>query len=193
MRSTLAVTVACGALLASLSACGSAPGTPTTTPTTGGTGAVTTTTASPTTAATSTTAADREINYQRDELCELLTAAETAEFGSRNPRPGNSFTTGSEQCQWSGDLGITIDFKLDASGVRPAEGTKSDIEVAETPAVLTKTTEKSGLCLVRIKLNKDRSAMTFGVGVLSSGRDKGYETCDVAKKVAEIVIPKVKG
>ncbi|MGW5050562.1 DUF3558 family protein [Actinokineospora sp. NPDC004072] len=190
MRSTPVVMVA---LLAALAACGAEPGTPTTAPTTTAPAtapAEATTTAAP---ATTTTQADREVRYQRDELCELLTPAEAAEFGSANPRPGNSITTGSEQCQWGGDLGITIDFMLDAAGVRPTDGSTSEIEVAGTPAVLTKTAEKSELCLVRVKLNDDRSAMTFGVGVLSAGRGKGYDTCDVAKQVAGIVIPKVKG
>jgi hypothetical protein len=189
VRSPLALVAGGAVLTMALTACaGSEQGTPVPT-----SDAPTTTTAAVPTTTTTTTSADREVAYQRDELCQLLTPSEAAQFGSRNPRPGNSFTTGSEQCQWNGDMSITIDFALDASGVEATEGTTSDIEVAGLPAVQTQTKLETGLCTVRVTLNEERSAMTIGASVLTSGRGKGYQQCDVAKEVAEIVFPKVKG
>lgn len=189
MRSSLIVVMAVVAL--SASACGDGEaGVPTPSQTDAPT---TTTTAPTTTTAATTTTGEREVSYLRDELCELLTPEETARWNVGNPRPTNSISTGSEQCQWGGDLGFTIDFTGQSDGNLAGEGTVSEIKVAGTPAVMTKTTESTGLCVVRIALNEGRSSMSFGVGVRSSGRGKGYVPCDVAKQVAEIVIPKVKG
>lgn len=148
------------------------------------------TTAPPT---TTTTTGPREVLFDDEQLCELLTEDEAARFGARNPRPTNSAMTGNPQCGWAGDVSIVIDFGTSGSGgISGPDVTSTDIEIAGTAAKLQKTTDVTVRCQVAFPLNGGNAGMATGASVLSGGKGK-YEPCDVAKKVAEIVIPKVKG
>lgn len=189
MRSTILAVVAVGAVL-TLSACSdepgeAVPGTTTQAPTT------TTTTAGPT-----TTSAPKQVSFDSDSLCELLTPDEAAKFGAENPRPTNSFQTGNPQCGWSGETSLVLDFAPTLSGRPGVSGpnvTSSEITVAGTDAWLQRIEEVNGqICQVAFAVNGGKSGFAVGGSVLSRGEGK-YEPCDVAKQLAEIVIPKVKG
>lgn len=161
-----------------------APGTTTQAP-------ATTTTAPP----TSTTPTPKQVSFDPDALCELLTPEEAARFGAENPRPTNSFQTGNPQCGWMGETSLVIDYAADAAGGIGVSGPNvktTDVTVAGTDAVLQRITDKAEICQVAFPVNGGRSGMAVGASVLSRGEGK-YEPCDVAKKLAEIVIPKVKG
>lgn len=182
MPTTARVTAACAVLLGVVS-CGGEQGSAKPAP-------VTTTT---TTAPVTTTTAPREVSFDRDQLCELLTVAEAARFGAENPRPTNSAMTGNPQCGWGGDVSIVIDFATGGwGGVSGPKVTSSDIEIAGSEAKLQKTSDVVERCQVVFPLNGGKAGMATGASVLSGGKGK-YEPCDVAKQLAEIVIPKVKG
>ncbi|MGX7825701.1 DUF3558 family protein [Actinokineospora sp. 24-640] len=145
----------------------------------------------PTTAASTTTSAGpRTVSLDREALCALLTEAEAARFGSRSPREGNSTATGNPQCQWRGEMGLTLEFS--DSGTYTPEAGATGITVDGLPAFLVPVAEEQ-FCKVVVRLNEGVSGLAMGAGVLSAGEGKGRQPCDVAKQLAEIVIPKVKG
>jgi hypothetical protein len=188
VRSTILVLGACA--LIAVAGCGGEPGvaTPgTTTP-------VPTTTTS-TEAPTTTTSAPKQISGDPESLCELLTSAEAGTFGAENPRPNNSIKTGNPQCGWVGETSLVIDYASDASGgigVSGANVETTNITVAGTDALLQRITDRTVFCQVAFAVNDGKSGMATGASVLSRGEGK-YEPCAVAKQLAEIVIPKVKG
>ncbi|MFC5286795.1 DUF3558 family protein [Actinokineospora guangxiensis] len=160
-----------------------------------GTATQPTTTAPSTTEPTTTTTTPKQVSFDREALCELLTPAEAAKFGAENPRPTNSFQTGNPQCGWMGETSIVMDYGADASGGIGVSGPNvetTDITIAGTDALLQRITDKTVFCQVAFAVNGGKSGLAVGAGVLSRGEGK-YEPCDVAKQLAEIVIPKVKG
>lgn len=167
-------------------ACGAEPGVPAP----GATGRPTTEPVATTAGPTTTSTAPKLVSLNREQLCALLTDAEAARFGSRSPREGNSPVTGNPQCQWRGEMGLTLEFS--DSGTYTPEPGHSEITAGGLPAFLVPV-EKDDFCKVVVRLNDDVAGLSLGAGVLSAGEDKGREPCDVAKQLAEIVIPKVKG
>lgn len=183
----LAAGTAAAALLAG---CGSSvAGQPAPTSTGSGTGSPPTSTTK--TSGSSTAPLTELTNTQ---LCGLLTATEATQLGgSETGRPTYSVTTAHPLCQWSRDTSLNIDFGKDTRSSQAPTGTgitNSPTTVAGLTAVLSHKTGTLEFCQVIVDVT-DSAAMAFGAGLHDSGKGK-YEPCDVARKLAGIVIPKVK-
>ncbi|SDD82849.1 DUF3558 family protein [Actinokineospora iranica] len=182
LSSALLLAAGCGDPVAGV------PGTPTTQ-----SSAAEPTTASSASSPPSTSSAPvKKSTFTNAELCELLTADEVAQFGAANPTPTYNGSTAHPQCQWRGEMVVAIEFGPDSSVevIRTGEGiTNTNIEVMGLPAVLQVNT-RTRSCQVLAKINGGKSSLATGIALLSGGRGK-YNDCDMAQKLANIVIPKV--
>jgi hypothetical protein len=186
------------AVAASLAGCGgSVAGQPA--PTTGSNPGSTGSTGSqaptgPTTTTTTSTAAPIA-DLTNSQLCALLTASEATQLGgSDKGEPGFSVTTAHPLCQWSKDTTLNIDFGKDTRSSQAPTGdgiTNTPTTVAGLSAVLSHKTGTREFCQVIVDVTAT-AAMAFGSGLHDSGKGR-YEPCDVARRLADIVIPKVKG
>jgi hypothetical protein len=154
-----------------------------------GTGSVPTTTTS-----TTTSSAAPLADLSNTQICALLTSAEATQLGgSEAGRPSFSVTTAHPLCQWSHDTSLNVDFGRDTRSSQAPTGagiTNTPTTVAGLTAVLSHKTGTLEFCQVIVDVT-DTAAMAFGAGLHDSGKGK-YEPCDVARRLAEIVIPKVK-
>lgn len=159
---------------------------------TSGSGSAQPTTTSPRT--TSASSAPPVAELTNTQLCGLLTAAESTQLGgSETGRPSYSVTTAHPLCQWSRDTSLNIDFGKDTRSSQAPTGTgitNTPTTVAGLTAVLSHKTGTLEFCQVIVDVS-DSAAMAFGAGLHDGGKGK-YEPCDVARKLAGIVIPKVK-
>lgn len=156
--------------------------------TTGGTG-------SESTSARTTTSVRRPLTeLTNNQLCGLLTAQEaTLLGGSDEGKPGFSVTTAHPLCQWSKDTTLNIDFGKDSRSTQAPTGegiTNTPTTVAGLSAMRSHKTGVREFCQVIVDVT-ETATMAFGSGLHDSGKGK-YEPCDVARRLAEIVIPKVK-
>ena len=183
--SRLAVGVIAAALVAG---CGSSTAGQSAAPTTGAE-QTSTTTSSP----TSSSAAPLT-DMSNTQICGLLTAAEATQLGgSEQGRPSYSVTTSHPICQWSKDTSLNVDFGKNARSSQPPTGagiTNSPTTIAGLTAVLSHKTGTLETCQVIVDVT-DTAAMAFLAALHDSGKGK-YEPCDVARRLAEIIIPKLK-
>lgn len=151
-----------------------------------------TTTEPPTPTSTSAGRA-KSLDFTNTELCELLTAAEASQLGgSTTGRPQYGLSTGHPLCQWNADTSLNIDFGKDTrSSQAPAgEGiTNTPTEVAGLTGVLSHKTGTREYCQVIVDVT-ETDTMAFGSGLHDGGKGK-FEPCDVARRLANIVIPKI--
>jgi hypothetical protein len=128
------------------------------------------------------------------QLCALLTASEAGRLGgSDKGEPGFSVTTAHPLCQWSKDTTLNIDLGKNTRSTQAPTGegiTNTPTTVAGLTAVLSHKTGVREFCQVIVDVT-DTATMAFGSGLHDSGKGK-YEPCDVARRLADIVIPKVK-
>ncbi len=128
------------------------------------------------------------------QICALLTSAEATQLGgSEQGRPSFSTTNAHPLCQWSKDTSLNIDFGRNTRSSQAPTGdgiTNTPTSVAGLSAVLSHKTGVREFCQVIVDVT-DTATMGFGSGLHDSGQGK-YEPCDVARRLAEIVIPKVK-
>lgn len=181
-RSRLAVATISAALVAG---CGSSTAGQSVAPTIG---------PQPTTAPTTSSSAAPLTELSNTQLCGLLTAAEATQLGgSEQGRPSYSVTTGNPICQWSKDTSLNVAFGKNARSSQPPTGagiTNSPTTVAGLTAVLSHKTGTPETCQVIVDVT-GTAAMAFLAGLHDGGKGR-YEPCDVARRLAEIIIPKVK-
>jgi Protein of unknown function (DUF3558) len=128
-------------------------------------------------------------------ICELLTAGEATRLGgSEQGRPSYSTNQGQPICQWSADTSLNVAFGKNSRSSQAPTGegiTNSPTTVAGLTAVLSHKTGTPESCQVIVDVT-DTATMAFLVGLHEGGKGK-YEPCDTARRLAEIIIPKVKG
>ena len=146
------------------------------------------------TTSTTTSTAAPLTDLSNTQICALLTATEATQLGgSEQGRPSFSTTNAHPLCQWSKDTSLNIDFGKDTRSSQAPTGegiTNTPTTVAGLTAVLSHKTGIREFCQVIVDVT-DSATMGFGSGLHDSGTGK-YEPCDVARRLAEIVIPKVK-
>ncbi len=134
-------------------------------------------------------------DFTNAQLCELLTADEATQLGgSPQGKPSYGLSTGHPICQWSKDTTLNIDFGKDSrsSQVPTGEGiTNTPTEIEGLTAMLSHKVGVREFCQVIVDVTST-STMAFGSGLHDSGKGK-FEPCDVARRLATIVIPKVNG
>ena len=132
--------------------------------------------------------------FTRFELCELLTSSEVAAFGGGGAgAPTNSPTSGDEACQWMGETSLVIDFGANMRSGNLKKGpniTMAATTVDGLTGVQSHDLGEIESCQVIVDIT-DHSTLAFGVAVLTSGEGK-YEPCDVANRLANTVISKIK-
>ncbi|MGQ0837166.1 DUF3558 domain-containing protein [Actinokineospora sp.] len=149
----------------------------------------------PTTAPSSsqTTSGTRE--WSGPQMCDLVTAAEAQQLGgSPAGRASFSTATADPQCSWSKDTVLILDYGkgFQSKNAKTGAGiTLTPMSVAGLSAVQSLKKSSITLCQVIVDIS-DSSTMSFAVSVHDSGEGK-YEPCDVATRLANIVIPKIKG
>jgi hypothetical protein len=157
-----------------------------------GTPDTSTTTTRPATS-TSTSAGRTTLDFTNAELCELLTADEATQLGgSPTGRPEYGLSTGHPLCQWIKDTSLIIDFGKDTrSSQAPTDAgiTNTPTEVAGKTAVLSHKTGTREFCQVIVDMT-ETDTMAFGSGLHDGGKGR-FEPCDVARRLADIVIPKI--
>jgi Protein of unknown function (DUF3558) len=135
-----------------------------------------------------------DLEFTNAELCELLTAGEaTGLGGSAAGRPQYGLSTGHPLCQWNADTSLNIDFGKDTRSSQAPTGagiTNTPTEVAGLTAVLSHKTGTREFCQVIVDVTAT-DTMAFGAGLHDGGRGR-FEPCDVARRLADIVIPKIK-
>jgi hypothetical protein len=137
---------------------------------------------------------DGEPDFANTALCELLTGSEaTGLGGSATGEPGNSTRDGAPMCSWKDATSLVVGFQADGqSGQTPSgpEFTNTPIEVAGKAAVLSKhVTSVRTNCQVLVDVGNTATVATLA-GVLTKGEGE-YDECDLATRMANIVIPKV--
>ena len=147
-----------------------------------------------TTTSTTTSSAPPLTDMTNTQICALLTATEATRLGgSETGRPSFSTTNAHPLCQWSNETSLNIDFGKDTRSSQAPTGegiTNTPTTVAGLTAVLSHKTGIREFCQVIVDVT-DTATMGFGSGLHDSGKGK-YEPCDVARRLADIVIPKVK-
>ncbi len=147
------------------------------------------------TTSTTSSSAPALTDMTNNQLCGLLTAAEATQLGgSEKGEPGYSTTNAHPQCQWSNETSLNIDFGKNTRSSQAPTGdgiTNTPTTVAGLTAVLShRQSAVREFCQVIVDVT-ETATMAFGSGLHDSGKGK-YEPCDVARRLAEIVIPKVK-
>jgi hypothetical protein len=148
-----------------------------------------------TTTSKSTSSAPPLTELTNTEMCGLLTATEATQLGgSEEGRPTYSPTNGHPICQWSNETSLNIDFGKDTRSSQAPTGegiVNTPTTVAGLTAVLSHNTGGvREFCQVIVDVT-DTATMGFGSGLHDAGKGK-FEPCDVARRLAEIVVPKVK-
>lgn len=133
-------------------------------------------------------------SYSLSELCGLLTAEEARQFGgSAEGTEGNSMKDGHDQCRWDDATSLVIGFQPGGTSANAPTGagvTNTPADVDGQTAVLSSATEPILMCQLLVDL-PDGGLISVGAAPLSSGEGK-YEPCDVAKQMADLVVPRVK-
>jgi hypothetical protein len=137
---------------------------------------------------------DGEPDFANTALCDLLTGAEAAGLGgSATGEPGNSTEDGAPLCAWKDATSLVVGFQANGQAGRAPSGpeiTNTPIEVAGKAAVLSKrVTSVRTNCQVLVDVGKTATVATLA-GVLTKG-EGSYDECDLATRMANIVIPKV--
>lgn len=137
---------------------------------------------------------DGEPDFANTALCDLLTGAEaTGLGGSATGEPGNSTQDGAPLCAWKDATSLVVGFQVNGQSGRTPSGpevTNTPIEVAGKAAVLSKRVASVRTnCQVLVDVGKTATVATLA-GVLSKGEGE-YDECDLATRMANIVIPKV--
>ena len=133
--------------------------------------------------------------FTRFELCELVTESEVNSLGggASEGEATNNPITGDEVCQWSAATSIVVGFGSNAqsSNLQPsAKVTLTPTTIDGLNAVQSLDKTAATTCQVVVDIT-DHSILAFVASVLTQGEGK-YEPCDVANKLAKIVIPKVR-
>lgn len=134
------------------------------------------------------------LELSNTQLCDLLTVDEAGQLGGgARAEAGYSVSSGHPQCSWLADTSLVITFAKNGQSKDVKGGpniTNTPTTVAGLSAVLSKEVDVVESCQLIVDVT-DRSVLSFLAGVHDSGKGR-YETCDVATKLANIVIPKVK-
>lgn len=167
------------ALLTTLAACATATtGVPKATPTS--------------THTTSTTKA--EPTYSLARLCELLSPEEAERLGgSPEGEKTNSVSDGHVVCQWSDAMDLVVGFQEGLTTANADTGpgiTNTSIKIDGLPAVQSLQTDTFVVCEILIDLPSGK-LFTASAATLSAGEGR-YDPCEVAVKLANLVIPRVR-
>ncbi len=132
--------------------------------------------------------------YSLAELCGLLSSEEARRFGgSAEGTEGNSIKDGHEQCRWDDDTSLVIGVQPGGESANAPTGagiTNTPVEIDELTGVQSLATDPIPMCQVLVDL-PDGNLISVGAAPLSGGEGK-YEPCDVAKQLADLVVPRVK-
>nr|WP_281170520.1 DUF3558 domain-containing protein [Actinokineospora enzanensis] len=133
--------------------------------------------------------------FDPEQLCALLDPADAQRLGGGDKGRGTfSTTTAAPLCSFSRDTVLILSFLQNSQ-------TK---DIHAEPGVTVNPTKVDGLTAVQVRTNKQplpmcevyvdinsTSLLVFSAGLQDSGKGK-YEECDVATKLANVVIPKIK-
>lgn len=128
------------------------------------------------------------------QLCGLLTSEEAQSLGaSPTGEVGYSLASGSPQCQWTADTGLTLVFQTETQSkdvsAKP-NTTLTPATIAGRTAVMSHWVEPNiDFCQYMVDVT-DSAMLSGGASVHDSGEGK-YTSCDVAKQFIDIIVPKV--
>ena len=131
-------------------------------------------------------------DYSLARLCELLAPEEARRMGgSATGEEGGSIRDGHALCMWADEMDLLVGVQpgVTANSGQPGQ-TNTPITVDGMPAILAKQTKPVVLCQVLVNL-PDGNLLGAGAGPLSRGEGK-YDSCVVAKEMAELIVPRVK-
>jgi hypothetical protein len=133
-----------------------------------------------------------EPSFTNTQLCGLLNSDEAVQLGgSATGKTGYSTMDGHPQCSWRNETVLVVGFQENGvSGNDPTgpDVTNTPTTVAGYPAVQSLATDPIDICQMLVDVT-DKAVIGVAASIQSSGEGK-YVPCDVAKALAEIVIPK---
>ena len=141
-----------------------------------------------------TTTTSKARDYSLARLCELLSPEEAKQLGgSPEGEKTNSASDGHAICQWSDAMTLVVGFQEGLTTANADKGrgiTNTPVKIDGLPAVQSLQTDTFLLCEVLIELPSGK-LFTSSASVLSAGEGK-YDPCDVAVKLANLVVPRVR-
>lgn len=136
----------------------------------------------------------RGSSYSVTDLCGLLSVEEVERFGAAGEgTSGYSTKNGHEQCRWDDETQLVIGHEPNGTSKNPPTGagiTNTPTEIDGLTAVQSASTEPIIACQLLVDLPTS-GLISLSAAPLSSGVGK-YEPCDVAKQMADLVVPRVK-
>jgi hypothetical protein len=144
--------------------------------------------------AETTTSKSTEPTYSLARLCDLLSADEAEELGgSAEGEEGHSTKDGHYLCTWSDRTALVVGYQEGTSLENVETGpsiTNTPTTIDGLPAVQSVNTDTFVTCDILVALPSGRVVHATG-GVLSGGEGQ-FEPCEVAHKLANLIIPRVK-
>lgn len=143
---------------------------------------------------TSTSTTKPEPTYSLARLCELLSPEEAEQLGaSAEGEKTHSVSDGHAVCQWSDAMDLVVGFQEGPTTADADTGpgiTNTSIKIDGLPAVQSLQTDTFVVCEILIDLPSGK-LFTSSAGILSAGEGK-YDPCEVANRLANLVIPRVR-
>jgi Protein of unknown function (DUF3558) len=135
-----------------------------------------------------------ESSYSVADLCGLLSVEEVERLGAAGEGTvGYSMKDGHEQCRWDDETQLVIGLQPNGRSKNAPTGagiTNTPVEIDGLTAVQSAATEPIISCQLLVDLPTS-GLISLSAAPLSSGVGK-YEPCDVAKQMADLVVPRVK-
>ena len=127
-------------------------------------------------------------------LCELLSPAEAQELGgAAEGEETNALNDGHDICEWADETSLIVGFQTGTSTANADTGpgiTNTPTTIDGLPAVQALSTDTIVVCEMLVDLPSGKM-VSAGATVLSAGEGK-YDPCQVANKLANLIIPRVK-
>lgn len=140
------------------------------------------------------TSESKDKKYSIARLCELLSPEEAQQLGgSPEGEEGHALSNGMPVCEWKDKTGLTVGFQEGTSTAQADTGpdiTNTPTTVDGLPAVLAKSTDTVVTCQMLVDL--PNGWMYAGSVSVRSAGEGLYDPCDVATKLANLIIPRVK-
>ncbi len=141
-----------------------------------------------------TTSEPDEPDYSLAQLCQLLSPEEAQQLGgSAEGEEGNSLRDGHMICTWADKTTLVVGFqdghKSSSADTGPGI-TNTPITIDGLTAVQSLNTDTVISCDILVDLPSGKLVHAT-VGVRSAGEGK-YDHCEVANKLANLIIPRVK-
>lgn len=136
----------------------------------------------------------RDSSYSVADLCGLLSVEEVERLGAAGEGTiGYSMKDGHEQCRWDDETQLVIGLQPNGTSTKPPTGagiTNTPTEIDGLTAVQSASTEPITACQLLVDL--PTSGLIYTSAAPLSGGVGKYEPCDVAKQMADLVVPRVK-